>query len=513
MFQSIQKNMLLKHPVLWNLRVVPAVIILVILNILSFGFGFITEFIDFKEYENNYHYENNISFIFLAIAISLLLLILWLVNYFKNNAFKAFYPVKPGQLYKEWLLLFGMLFGMSLFIPAFFYGKEVKIRSYYSEAELRKRAAILSEASFFIEGSYSFHNTIETYEGDVVTETTVAVDTAATVQTTDSLTNCHCFYLRGKKYSTSSLLNKNIDSYSFFDQPTDSLRRLKIQNWLIDQKKDSVINVMKAYLAIANEHNLKGNVTPEEWYALLVENPEFETLNTIGPKQDDGVYIQNEYNFNNRFDSINKYIVNVDNEAREYYRHYVPHDYLDYNYNRMVNAYVSPDMNLTSLLIPLYIALGLSLLIFSFRVTSGKQWLIALVVVIIFNILSGIFTALINSDYSYPIAILFLLFSAYFYFIRTTIKKESKKISGIMINILLWVTPSFWMFVYYLVLEILKDLSYNYHSTYVNTPYYPTIQFLKDYLVPINYFNILFVIVIMAYFTRVIRKWRGIAEE
>ena len=82
-----------------------------------------------------------------------------------------------------------------------------------------------------------------------------------------------------------------------------------------------------------------------------------------------------------------------------------------------------------------------------------------------------------------------------------------------MINILLWVTPSFWMFVYYLVLEILKDLSYNYHSTYVNTPYYPTIQFLKDYLVPINYFNILFVIVVMAYFTRVIRKWRGIAEE
>ena len=513
MFQSIQKKLLLKHPVLWNLRVVPAVIILVILNLLSFGFGYITEFIDFKEHENGYHYENNISFIFLTVAVSLLLLILWLVQYFKNNAFKAFYPVKPGQLYKEWILMFGLLFGMCLLIPAFFYGKEVKMRSYYSETELRKRAAILSEASFFIEGSYSFHNSIETYEAAAATETVVAVDTAVVDHTKDSIMDCQCFYLRGKKYSTSSLLNKNIDSYSFFDQPTDSLRRLKIQNWLIDQKKDSVINIMKAYLAIAKEHNLKGNVTPEEWYSLLVENPEFETVNTIGPKQDDGAYISTNYNSNTRFDSINKYIVNIDNEARTYYKHFVPHANLDYNYDRMVDAYVSPDINFTTLLIPLYIALGLSLLIFSFRVTSGKQWLIALVILIIFNILAGIFTGLINSDYSYAIAIVLLLIAAYFYFIRITIKKESKQISGIMINLLLWVSPTFWILTDYIALEILKDMIYNDYVRYDNTPYFELKIFLDEQLVPINYFNIFFIIILMAYYTHAIRKWRGIAEE
>ncbi|MFM2231280.1 MAG: hypothetical protein RL607_2538 [Bacteroidota bacterium] len=516
MFQSIQKKLLLKHPVLWNLRVIPSLFILVILNILAFLIGYASDYIDFSEHENNYRYENSISFIFLAIAVSLLLLIFGLVQYFKNNAFKAFYPVKARALYKEWLIMFALLFGLSLVIPVFFYGKEVKIRSYYSEAELKKRCAILSEASFFVEGSYSYNNEINTAYTEIDTSAAVvALDTVVETGeiTTDPTKDCNCFYLRGKKYSNGSLLNKNIDSYSFFDQPTDSLRRLKIQNWLIDKQKDSILKMMNAYLGIAKEHHLKANITAEQWYTLLVQNLEFETSNAVGRKEDDGAYIQGDYNLNTRFDSINKHLVVVDNETREYYKHYVPQAFLDYNYDRMVDAYVSPDINFTTLLIPLYIALGLSLLIFSFRVTSGKQWLIALVVVIIYNILAGIFTALISNDYSYVGAMLFLLFASYYYFIRTTRRKQSKKISGIMVNILLWVTPSFWVIIYYITLEVLNDINYSYHLQYEHTPYYPAISFLRDHLVNINYFNILFVIVLMSFYTQTIRKWRGVAEE
>ena len=133
----------------------------------------------------------------------------------------------------------------------------------------------------------------------------------------------------------------------------------------------------------------------------------------------------------------------------------------------------------------------------------------------VLNIFVGIITAICNSKFIYPttIVILFLLLIIYFFIIIRN--NKGKRISGITVNLILWILPIFGPIVYALVLEIAKKVSnYNYiQDIVVREKNYPLISFLKKYDLELLWVNVAFIFLMMLLFTIKIRKWRGIAEN
>jgi len=507
MFKNIQKQLLIKYPLLWNTRIIPISAVLILINLIFFFIGYNDGELNFNENENNYNYDNDGLVAFFSFFVSVLLIILWLVFYFKNNSFKSFYPKTNFSLFKEWCILLFISFLTSLFTVSFYYGKETRIRGYYSENEANKRCEILSRASFFVEGSFSNNNKNDQYY--VATEA-VAVETV----TTDSINEKESIiYFNGTKYSYFSLLNKNLNSYTFFDYDSDSLRKKTIKTWLVNQQKDSIKMLFKNYLKIAKEHKLKANIDENKWFDLIYNYPDFKDYKLIGKNNDGEIYYPNNYTNGSVFDSVNKYISTVGKQQFEYYKYYVPESKLNYNYNKISDSWNEPDINFETLLIALYFALGLSLLIFSFRVTSVRNWLIALVSLGVLSILFGIISILIKWDYTFPVLMIITILFTIIYFTATLYRNKSKNISGIIVNVMLWSIPGLLPLIYFIILEILKDLAHEYSIEYNKSEYYPTIKFMQDNTIYFIYFNLAFTIIVMLILSSKIKKWRGLAEN
>ena len=513
MFKNIQKYLLINHPLLWNLKIVPVSFYLILLNIIFFVLGYTNGAINFKDTDDNYS-SNFIDgiIIFLSVLMSILGIIIWLVNYFKNNGLKSFYPKNNFSLFKEWLLILLICFLNSTFIIAFYYGKDMRVRSYYSENEAKERCEILSQASFFIDGSYS-NNNYDYEDGEAV------VDTAAAVipPTNDSTAIAkNYFFYRGKKYSNYSLLDKNINSYSFFDFDQDSLRKIKIKDWLVENKKEEIKQLFKKYLSIAKDHHLKANIDENQWLELIYDYPKFEKYKNIGSKEFEVSYDYDNQNIRTKIDSTEQYYKTINKTVYLFNRYYVPEDALKHSYQTIAICWTKPTASFETLLISLLVSIGLSLLIFSFRISSGRNWLIALISMGVLNIILGILSALVSkSGILFLVALGVLFIGLFIYFLLIIKNKKGKGISGITLNMMLWILPFFGPIVYAIVLKTAKEFSnYNYiDDLSVREKAYPFITFLKNNDYEFMWVNVVFIFAMLLLFSMKIKQWRGIAEN
>lgn len=510
MFKSIQQHLLLRYPLLWNTKIVPLGALLLALNLCFFILGFAINGISFEDTHRNF-FDFDATLVLLSIVISLLVLILWLVNYFKNNLLKSFYPTTKYHVFKEWGLIFLLCFGLTS--PIFWYnlGKETRYRSYFSREELEKRCATLRAGSFFVDGSYTYHETDEA----VVVEEALVADTVEVDSVETSIEAQNYFMYRGKKYKKTSLLNKNVNSYTIFDEKSDSLAIEKLKLWLVTQQKDSLKKLFTDYLKIVKEHQLEANINADEWLTLINDYPLFEKSHTIGPRLTNDEYYPTMYNNQTVVrDTIDRYIArDKTGTEQEFYKYYVPEKHLNFNYDRMADAHEDPDINLETLIIPVYFALGLSLLILSFRVTSGRSWLIGLIAVIILNIVLGICSVIISSSYTYGIGycIVFVIVSVLFF--NTVGQNRTKGYSGVVLNLFLWllpgVIPIFYLLIHsYLTLQYNAINSVNLH----NLKQYKYAQWMENHVFEINWMNIFLLSLVLFFIGKKIRLWRGIAE-
>lgn len=512
MFKNIQKQLLLKHPLVWNLRIIPLATIAIALHIVFLILGYINGKLNFTETENDYTGNGaDVTIVFFAVLISLLSIILWCVNYFKNNGLKSFYLKSNTSLFKEWLLIFIGFFFLSTFLVSYYYGKEVRVRDYYTLEEAQKRCKTLSQGSFFVDGSYSNNY----YDGAEAAEA-VSVDTAAVAveNVTDSVVpdkTKDYFIYNGKKYSYNSLMNKNLNSYSFFDFEKDSIHKEEVKTWLYNNDKKAIQNLFKNYLAIANEHKLKSSIDDNKWLNLIYDYPTFINYKTIGSEEKDYYYNNNDGSV---IDTTECYIAFEKNEQYKYYKFYVPEKALQFNYSKIADAHNKPDIDSETLAIVLYISLALSLLLFSFRVTSGKSWLIALVSLGVLNILIGILSAIASSEYVYFTVVLSLIVGCFIYLLVKTNQNKGKGFTAVTNTILLWSLPAFGPIVYYFTLQISKAVSgYNEYAYAGRAIEFPKIEWLKDAGFILIFVNIIFVILVLLYLSKKLKQWRGIAES
>lgn len=526
MFKNIQNRLLLTNPMLWNLKIVPFTILVLAIHVIFFAVGYVNGAIDFTETDSNYRSGFNKEIVILIGGlITILIFIVWLVVYSRNNGFKSFYPKKDNSLFKEWLLILLFCILNVSYIVSYVYASDLRARNYFTEQEINKRCEVIAMSSLFLEGSFQ-------------EEDYIMVLNEKTQDTTDMVAVARdSFEYDKKNYSIRSLINKDIDNFSiFYNQEEDSLNETRVKRWLTEDKKDSVQWLFKEYFGILNEHHLKSNITPEKWLELMYDPPSYTNYANIGKiererrydydygyyegveTQDAAVEIMEDSSTVASLDSISKTIKIVNGSEYIYSKYYVSHNALLRSYGKISKSWEDPDVNAEMLMGFIYFAIALSLLVFSFKVTSGRNWLIALVSLGIVGIIAGVISILVRYNLALPISCITIFIGLLVYFIMICRSKDSKGISGITLSQLLWMLPAIMPIIYFVGLDIAKDVSgYDNRFTQIRQnnqqiEAFPRIEWLVDHSVHFMGFNILIVILLMYIFSIQIKKWKGIAE-
>ena len=438
MLKKIQNYLLRNYPIVWNTKFIPMGITVIIFNIFFFFFGFFSDSIDFTDYYNT---STSVElFKPISCLISILILIIWLIFYLKNNGLKSFYTKNTKKLYLEWLLTFILISGNILYSYSYSQGIKFKERTYASKEEVKKINKLLSQIDVIIPDSdYQY-----TYEPE----------------TDQDSTSVHF-----------SLLNYR------YGQDRAEVEKVKI--WLINRQQDSIRNLIQEYLRLQEKHHLKTNLTVNSWMKLIY-NPPYYPLSDSNFIEKSEPYVDAKY--------------------------YVEFDKLDYAYEKIYEAHYDNTKS-DIFLVPLYIALSLSLAIFSFRVTSGKAWLISLVIYGLLSFIGGVITLFSNFTdlefFTYYIYWTLIFIVMCIYMAIMLINKQSKSKSSLMINLIIWMIPYLSMFCYF----IFGNCNVK-NNTFMDKA--QKYFFIHDSI--FFWINLIFVIVILPFVCKIIIKWRALPE-
>ncbi len=158
------QHLLERYPLLWNTKAVWMLATALILHICFFLFG-LTALMNPETLHDRsafYIFFENGS-VFFSIMISILMLVIWLIYLFKNNAFKNFYPTSAFALFKQFLLFFIIL----LFSTSFYYSYTAGVKTYivntYEEESVENEIALANKVAPFLSQSindYTINNLI-----------------------------------------------------------------------------------------------------------------------------------------------------------------------------------------------------------------------------------------------------------------------------------------------------------------------------------------------------------------
>lgn len=512
MFKNFNHKFVYKYPLIWNTKIVPFALIAFVVHLLFFAVGYQNAVISSVQIHNYYNQESNATTINLfAILISVLVFIIWCVLYFRNNAFKAFYPKTNRALFKEWMLIvLFCLLNFSFALSAIF-GANLQTRNIMPREVALQHCKTISKASLFLQGSFKEDKWID-----------------SSIQGTYKRFERDYFIFEGKKYALNSLMNKNVESFPFFTSKQDSLVRLEVQRWMKENNKKAIATVFQDYFAITNQNQLKSNISPEEWMDLVYNYPEFTNYKTIGKAE---LELQYEYENSEAViaveneavgqdlatDTTDFEIKRVEGQQYVFSKYYVSQTALVKYYQLIASSWENPLLDWDFLMVVLYLSFGFSVAIFSFKVTAAKNWLIALIALGVIQIIFGIATAFFSYSMTYPLFYLFLFLSLSVYFTIIYTRKKGKKWSGIVLNQILWLLPGFLPMIYIFVMNFVKE-SCGYNNRYnertnVLVEEFPKIDWLESNEMVLMLINLVVVVLVLFWLSSVIKKWRGIPEE
>lgn len=160
MFKKLNQTLITKYPLIWNLKYIWIILAAISINIIAFinGFFFFSKKSQLQEVTLFDEFTNGGTFVN-YIFVSIIILIIWLYFYIKNNRFKSFYPTSRNYLFKEFLALF-VLFLIFLYIPnSFKLGLKYKVSNYISEEQFLKDIDVINRAqAFTLQKNFGYSN-------------------------------------------------------------------------------------------------------------------------------------------------------------------------------------------------------------------------------------------------------------------------------------------------------------------------------------------------------------------
>lgn len=515
MIDKIQKYFLENSPLIWNTRLVPVGLIILVVNLLFFGIGYIATDTMFQ---NNRHYDvfGDLGIVYFAsIVIAIIIFVTWLILYSRNNALKVYYPRKTIHVYMEWFLCFLICIGLAFIPCSLTHGSLQKWKDNTSLKEASEALRIIYKAQILIPSDvYSY--TFDT-EGDDIA-ITIPDDIKKNINLDSVDLSRYSFDYNYNKDNVSingyigpSLLffKKSFYYYYYMEEldPQLSERNLQkdideVKSWLLTRNTTKIKALMADYMNLIKKHDLKSTVNVDNWFNRIY-NPPFYPVDTTSVIASSfgssGIQIGDQYYYINNSHKRSMYIPEIDNRT------------LINGYENILSNYHYTNDLLMFTLVCLTIALIISFLVFSYRITGGKKWLKTLLFVAIFALCLSLLTAIMTVlSYSYEgeqlagmffaasWVLLFLICLGYI--LAKIIGKKEKLTSNVAMTTFLWFIPCIIPIIYALNIIFLKYMNrYNF----------------EDFL-PVEtmfWINIPICIIVMYPISTLIRKWKSLAEE
>lgn len=151
-FHRINQYLLERYPNVWNTRLVWMLLIALGIHILFFTGGYFTFIYPASLHRQLYDFDvlNGNGVMLLAIAATIILLVLWLVYLFKNNAFKSFYPTSRRKIFLSFFYYLVIVFACSTFHMSYMIGYKTFIHHKYPVEQFEAQRLTAARAAPFL---------------------------------------------------------------------------------------------------------------------------------------------------------------------------------------------------------------------------------------------------------------------------------------------------------------------------------------------------------------------------
>lgn len=484
MIKNIQNHLLVNQPTLWNTRLIPMLLLTVAIQTFFF---IITYFATDTSILYSEQVFSGTYYLLYAgsVLVSILVLIFWLLQYNRNNATRVFYPQSVVTLYIEWLCIFAICIFIAFIPNSLSIAKTTKWKSTITQAEQQAAVKIINEARALLASNVYYFELDGNQQPLMVGNADVdrsKFDTKLFNYEENATTPDNPIEYVGPSY----LYYKDNYRNSYWDESDEVPSR--VNRWLIQENKDSIRAVMESFLDLQSKHKLKTNVDVDYWMKTVFNPPLYPVTDLIATDE----YTTTYSKYGDDDYSNGKY-VSLDQLSRYYYE---------------AGSYYGHDgFNKWYIVVTLIIALGISVMVFSSRMTSGRYWIFALlssgVIIFIFSLLAGMASLISSNNFGFTMPIFWLiLFAVIACLLGIKIaQKEKKGKSNIYINLAIWMIPAIIPWIYQLIvfLDIIEEGR--------------LVDSMLDNTYIMLIVNLIFTTVMMFPAILLIRKWKALPED
>lgn len=582
MIKKLNKYLLENHPLVWNTRLVWMLGILIAMHLAFFVMGYFSYFSPVDLHSGNlFQTYFDSGLVWIGILLSILIFILWMNQYFKQNAFKLFYPKSNLSIYKEFIIIFLIsILGISQYF-SYTKGLEIRVAGLKTTEQLEKEIDLTNRAAAFtLQQPYYRNDGNSTYEHqnrcvDVpIFDSLVSRDEVLKSYVENMIAGGHwqnvkiedyknysdslqgplykyneytSILLRSfpereyvkdsVTYQTNEVYNSGNDvadaameaSYAnpkYYPAPAEvqSYNLRTIYNYcgfavtpldttiqrdfyaketyklLSGNQKPKIQTLMKDYLKLADEYQVGYRFKDKSWIDYVYNPPYY--------------FIDYELTSDSRYNEINQ---------ETYKKDYIAQTDMEDALGTIKHAKDGVFESFSYPLI-LYIALGISLLIFTFRMTMMRTWVVAVVgSMVVFFIyfclyfLFGMMFSSVNETYALSLLLgfIFLFFLLAF---SGIFSGKRKLISGVNFIWSIWTFGAIFPIITGLYSSYLNwKYPYNYYSEIAPAGYkyteHPHVTWIRDNFETIMYLNLALIFIFLILILPVIKKWKAMPEE
>lgn len=411
---KINKYLLENYPLIWNTRLVWMLIANICIHVLFFiiGYSTVNTMEDLKEFSSLESFFFETSAVYYNFLISIFILLIWIIYYLRNNAFKNLYSFKKGMLFKQFTIISIIFFISITQYFSFKKGLRTKIKSLYSWEEVNKDIKTFNNISLFFiqkQADYEINNKAypKPFPLQIANSINKAFDNIDTSKPFIEFNNSKFqfytfdeklwqadleqneFLQENKKHNFKYRIVEDVSDFKIYLNPSlynyaatkftvgqDSIDYKKqlvyFQNILDNQDGFVIKAALEKGLSLANKYELNHNLSIEKWFQLVNNQPNYllkELINTSEP-------INNNYN---QYNNVDNYNSRFSDENIPYSKTlFLNFGDLDYFFGNVYKSYY-PSFNDVIFDVLLALALFFSILLFVFKTTNTKTILLSIV--------------------------------------------------------------------------------------------------------------------------------------
>lgn len=156
-YKKFNTYLLENHPLIWHSKVIQLLAAGILFWVISFlaGYGMMN-LKTLQDFHIRRYFERS-GFVYFHVVYAIIVTSVWALYFYKNNAFKNYYPLKKGYFLSLFLQLFVSFFILTSAYYPFYTGTELKAKSLFDEKNLKEDIDKLNLGHAFIINSPDYY--------------------------------------------------------------------------------------------------------------------------------------------------------------------------------------------------------------------------------------------------------------------------------------------------------------------------------------------------------------------